>query len=838
MNKKILFFLTAIAAAASICMDARGQQTASDPLYLNENAPIESRIKDLLSRMTPDEKIDLLRASSPANERLGIAKYYHGNEALHGVVRPGCFTVFPQAIALSASWDPELLHTVATAISDEARGRWNELEQGKEQKDKFSDLLTFWSPTVNMARDPRWGRTPETYGEDPYLTGRMGVAFVTGLQGDDPRYLKVVSTPKHFAANNVESNRMSAESTISEKDLREYYLAPYEACVKEGHAQSIMASYNAINGIPSSCNPWLLTKVLREDWGFDGYVVSDCGGVYNIFAEHNFVSRPETAATLSIKAGLDLECGDAVFDYPLRQAYRMGMVTDEDLDRAAGRVLTARMKLGIFDSFESNPYNKISPDVVGCDKHHDLALKIAQESMVLLKNNGALPLNAKKIKKISVVGFSADKCLFGDYSGNPVNAAISPLEGIKSKLAPGTEVYTAPWISLDSNYSLITPEEGFKAEYFHGDSLEGTPAVRSEKYLLYDPFNLPPDPFLPEAPMSSRWEGEVVAPASGEYVFRLTSDDGCRLFIDDNLVIDDWTSHSSKTYEAKINLDAGSKHNIKVEYFDGGESCIAKLEWSIPQPPHDTSFNNYGSEMARNIKESDVVIAVMGIDKTIEREGRDRKDLNLPDDQIQFIRDLYSVNKNVILVLEVGASTSVVWEQENLPAILLAWYPGEQGGKAIADILFGDCNPSGKLPMTFYKDTDDLPPMDDYDITKRTYKYFEGDVLYPFGYGLSYTSFKYSNIEIKDCGETYDVSLKVRNTGRRDGDQVVKVFVRLPEYEGKAPIKELKAFRRVSVPKGGSAEIHVPVRKSDLRYWSESKSCFVYPEGTPEFMVE
>ena len=837
--KKILLFLAAAVAAATVSVSAHGQQTGSKPIYLDEDAPIESRVKDLLSRMTPDEKIDLLRATSPANERLGIEKYYHGNEALHGVVRPGTFTVFPQAIALAASWDSDLLHTVATAISDEARACWNEHDQGRKQTLKFSDVLTFWSPTVNMARDPRWGRTPETYGEDPYLTGRMGTAFVTGLQGDDPRYLKVVSTPKHFSANNVENGRMSANANISEKDLREYYLAPYEACIKEGHAQSIMASYNAINGIPSSCNPWLLTNVLRDDWGFDGYVVSDCGGVYNIVDEHHFVSRLETAATLSIKAGLDLECGDSVYDYPLKQAYRMGMVSDEDIDRAAGRVLTARMKLGLFDSSDRNPYKSISPDVIGCEKHQNLALRMARESMVLLKNSGILPLDKKKIKKISIVGFGADKCIFGDYSGKPRNTPVSPLEGIVSKLSPGTKVYTAPWFNIEDQYTMVTPKNGFKAEYYNGDELSGTASVRTEKYVLYDPVNLPPDPFLPaEAPMSARWTATVTAPTTGEYNFRLSSDDGCRLYIDGELVIDDWTSHGATRFEATANFKAGTDHEIKVEYFDGGEDCVAKLEWLVPRVVSDASFNTYGKEMERNIRESDVVIAVMGIDKSIEREGQDRENLDLPEDQARFIKDLYAANKNVILVLEVGSSTSIVWEQENLPAILLAWYPGEQGGNAIADILFGDCNPSGKLPLTFYKSTDDLPPMNDYDITKRTYKYFEGDVLYPFGYGLSYTSFKYSNVEVKDCGETYDVSLKVRNTGRRDGDQVVKVFARLPEYEGRAPIRELKGFRRVSVPKGGTADVHITVRKSDLRYWSESKSCFIHPEGMPEFTVE
>jgi len=817
------------------CLVTCFYSNAQNPLYLDENAPIAERVSDLMGRMTVDEKIDLLVETSPANERLGFDKYYHGNEALHGILRPGKFTVFPQAIAFAASWDPELLQTVAGAISDEARGRWNELEEGKNQKDQFSDLLTFWSPTMNMARDPRWGRTPETYGEDPFLTGKMGTAFVRGLQGDDPRYLKVVSTPKHFAANNVEDNRMAAIANITEKDLREYYLPGYEMAVKEARPASIMASYTAINGIPSSCNPWLLTKVLREDWGFDGYVVSDCGGPGNVVNPMHFVKTPETAATLCIKAGLDLECGYYIYRDPLRRAYELGMVTDEDIDRAAARVLTARMRLGLFDSGKDNPYTKISPDIVGCPEHQALALQMARESMVLLKNDGILPLDPKKIRKISVVGFSADKCLFGHYSGQPKNEPVSPLEGIKSRLGANVKVYSAPWVNTVDLFRPLAPECGFKAEYYNGSSLEGAAAVRNEKFLDYDPANQAPDPFLPKAPMSARWTTEFTAPLDGEYSFRFLSDDGCRVWLDGELMIDDWNDHSERKYHFDADFKAGSKHTIKVDYFDGGESCIAKLEWKIPQNVQEVVFNTYGDEMAREIKNSDVVIAVMGIDTTVEREGQDRLDLNLPADQEKFLRDIYAINKNVVLVLESGSPFAINWEQENLPGILMAWYPGEQGGNALADILFGQYNPSGKLPFTFYKSTDDLPPMDDYDITKRTYKFFEGDVLYPFGFGLSYTSFEYSDVTVTDAGDSWDVAVTVKNKGRRAGDEVVQVYARLPEYEGKAPIKELKGFKRVSLKASEKRTVHIPVRKSDLRYWSENGKCFVYPEGCPEF---
>ena len=339
------------------------------PLFRNENAPQHERIKDLLSKLTLEEKISLLIASSPGIPRLDIDKYYHGNEALHGIVRPGNFTVFPQAIALASMWNPELHYKIASVISDEARARWNELELGKKQSLRFNDLLTFWSPTINMARDPRWGRTPETYGEDPFLSGVLGVQFVKGLQGNDPKYLKVVSTPKHFAANNEEHNRFMCNAKIPMRSLREYYLPAYEACIKEGKAASIMAAYNAINDIPCGANPWLLTKVLREEWGFNGYVVSDCGGPGNLVSAHQYVKTPELAAMVSIKAGLDLECGDNIYKEPLLNAFKKGMVTMADIDTAAYRVLRARMKLGLFDNPDKNPYNKLLPSIVGSAEH-------------------------------------------------------------------------------------------------------------------------------------------------------------------------------------------------------------------------------------------------------------------------------------------------------------------------------------------------------------------------------------------------------------------------------------------------------------------------------------
>lgn len=831
--KNVKLWVVSAAMALATC----GLNAQTTELFRNESAPLHDRVTDLLKRMTVEEKISLLRATSPEIPRLGIAKYYHGNEALHGVVRPGRFTVFPQAIGMASSWNPTLMQRISTVISDEARARWNELEQGRLQKAHFSDVLTFWSPTVNMARDPRWGRTPETYGEDPYLSGIMGTAFVKGLQGDDPRYLKVVSTPKHFAANNEEHNRFECNPQISEKQLREYYLPAFEACVKDGKAASIMAAYNAINDVPATCNPWLLRHVLREDWGFNGYVVSDCGGPGLLITGHEYVKTKEAAATLSIKAGLDLECGDDVYEEALLKAYRQYMVTDADIDAAAYNVLMARMKLGLFDKDGgvNNPYTKIPASVIGSKEHQEIALQAAREGIVLLKNDKRmLPIDTKKIKSIAVVGINAGQCEFGDYSGAPVAEPVSILEGIQNRVGKDVKVVYAPWKSAKDGMELIEGDNfpgGLKAEYYAGMKLEGTPQVRTESWINFEPANQAPDPFLPSSPLSVRWTGKLRPTVSGKYMFNYTSDDGARLMIDGKTVIDAWRGHSVRTDSVELYLEAGKEYDLKAEYYDNRDYAISRLKWRVPQVEKSTRLDLYG-DAGKAVKECDLVVAVMGINKTIEREGQDRYDIQLPADQQEFLQEIYKVNPNVVLVLVAGSSLAVNWENEHLPAIVNAWYPGEQGGTAVAEVLFGDYNPAGRLPLTYYKSLEDLPAFDDYDVTNgRTYKYFKGEVLYPFGHGLSYTSFKYSNLKVKDAGEVVEVTFTLKNTGRYDGDEVAQVYVNLPEYGGVAPIRELKGFKREFVKKGESKVVTVPIQKSQLRYWDEAKGAFVTPSG-------
>lgn len=829
-----------ILAGLSVWTACAGFSQAPVP-YLDERLPTHERVMDLLSRLTVEEKISLLRATSPGIPRLNIPKYYHGNEALHGVVRPGRFTVFPQAIGLASTWNLELLQQVATVISDEARARWNELGQGENQQEHFSDLLTFWSPTVNMARDPRWGRTPETYGEDPYLSGIMGTAFVKGLQGDDPRYLKIVSTPKHFAANNEEHNRFICNPQITEKQLREYYLPAFESCIKEGKAASIMSAYNALNDVPCTLNAWLLTKVLRKDWGFRGYVVSDCGGPSLLVNAHKYVKTKEAAAALSIKAGLDLECGDDVFDQPLLNAYRQYMVSDADIDSAAYHVLDARMKLGLFDNGEENPYTKISPAVIGSEKHQQIALDAARQSIVLLKNREHfLPLDIKRLKSVAVVGINAGKCEFGDYSGAPVISPVSILDGIREKVGNEVKVVYAPWKSAKDGLELIQGANfpgGLEVEYFDNPHLEGTPKVRKEAWINFEPANQAPDPFLPRSPLSVRWTGKLRPTVTGHYTFSFTSDDGCRLSIDGKSLIDAWQGHTVRTDSASVYLEAGKDYQLKAEYYDNRDYAIAKLQWKVPQVGKETRLDLYG-EAGKAVKECETVIAVLGINKTIEREGQDRYDIRLPEDQREFLQEIYKVNPNIVVVLVAGSSLAVNWMDEHIPAIVNAWYPGERGGTAVADVLFGDYNPAGRLPLTYYKGLEEIPPFDDYDITKgRTYQYFKGDVLYPFGYGLSYTSFRYSNLQVQDGEEEITVSFLLQNSGKQAGDEVAQLYVQLPNRDEIMPAKELKGFRRVSLKRGEKRKVEIKVRKDLLRYWDTDKGAFVYPSGTYTILV-
>lgn len=821
--------------------------------YENPEAEIDKRVNDLLLQMTVYEKMQLLNEVAPAIPRLGIAKYDQGNEALHGVVRPGKFTVFPQAIGLAATWNPELIYQVSSSISDEARARWNELDQGKKQTQKFSDLLVFWSPTVNMARDPRWGRTPETYGEDPYLTSRIGVSFVKGLQGDDPRYLKVVSTPKHFAGNNEEHNRFECNDVMSERALRSYYLPAFKALITEGKAQSIMTAYNSINGVPCTANKRMLTDILRNEWGFNGYIVSDCGAPDYIYSKHNYASTREDAAATAMKAGLDLECAGYcsecyIYRDYLPKAYEMGKVTESEITTAAFRVLRARFKLGIFDDLSLNPYTKIPPSIVGCPLHQKLALETARQSIVLLKNkDNFLPLDISKIKKIAVVGVNANSCEFGDYSGVPFNDPVSPFQGIVNKVGKQAQVKTMVWLGNLSDLIIIPGQflsnsegdvlkVGLKAEYFNNKDLKGSPKVKDDKQILFDPVNQPPDPGIPVTPMSVRWTGELTPGISGEYKLGVKSDGGLRFYLNDKLIIDRWGSTHSNDI-VSFSFTAGEKYSIKIEFANREGNPYISFMWKTPEMKH-TDMYAGEKKLAHN---SDVVIAVVGINKSIEMEGLDRTSIELPADQMQFIQEIYKANPKTVVVLVAGSSMAINWINDNMQAVVDAWYPGEQGGNAIADVLFGDYNPAGRLPLTFYRSIDDLPPFNDYEVFNgRTYMYFDKNPLYAFGFGLSYTTFEYSGIRINEnkikLGDTIQVSVDVKNSGKYDGDEVVQLYLHEVEASEKLPQKQLKAFKRISLKKGETQSVSFELNREDLSFW-DIKNEFVLEPGFFNLMI-
>ncbi len=862
-EKLIRYFSFSLFYIIALTPDATAQQkpwldlnqNGRMDVYENPEAEIDKRVQNLLSQMTVYEKIQLLLTTSPAIPRLGIEKYNHGNEALHGVVRPGKFTVYPQAIGLAATWNAELIFKVASSISDEARGKWNELDQGRKQHEEFKDLLAFWSPTVNMARDPRWGRTPETYGEDPYLTSRIGISFVKGLQGDDPHYLKAVSTPKHFTGNNEEHNRFECNDIMSERALRSYYLPAFKALITEGKAQSIMTAYNAINGIPCTANKMLLTDILRNEWGFNGYVVSDCGAPANLYSKHFYSPSREDAASSAMKAGLDLECAgycDECFIYRdyLPRAYEMGKVTESEITASAFRVLRARFMLGIFDDLSLNPYNKIPPSVVGCPEHQALALETARQSIVLLKNKDHfLPLDLRKTKNIAVLGINANSCEFGDYSGVPFNDPVSPFEGIKKRAGENVLVKTRAWMGELSDLIRIpaqflnhsdntTIKEGLQAEYFNNPDLTGTPIVRSDPQVQFDTVNQLPDLIVRGKPVSVRWTGDLVPRVSGVYKLGIKSDGNVRFFLNDSLIVDRWAWNQIHSNEvAKFNFIAGEKYSLKIEYTNREESPYISFMWKTP----DMKNTDLYADEKKLARASDIVIAVVGINKSIEMEGLDRESLELPPDQALFIREIYKANPKTVVVLVAGSSLAINWINENVPAIINAWYPGEQGGNAIADVLFGDYNPAGRLPLTYYKSMDDLPPFDDYEVFNgRTYMYSDKVPLYAFGYGLSYTTFEYNGITTNESkikqGDSIEVRVNVKNTGLYEGDEVVQLYLRDMEASEKLPQKQLKNFKRISLDRGETQTVSFKLGREDLSFWN-SKNEFVLEPGTFKLMI-
>jgi beta-glucosidase len=812
-------------------------QTASSAPYLDPSQPINVRVDDLISRMTLEEKATQLVNQARAIPRLQVPAYDWWSEALHGVANAGTATVFPEPIGLAATFDPPLIHEMAVVIGTEARAKHNQAVRAGRRD--IMEGLDFWSPNINIFRDPRWGRGQETYGEDPFLTGRMGVAFVTGLQGDDPKYFRVISTPKHFAVHSgPEPSRHSIDVQVSKHDMEDTYLPAFRATVTEGKAESVMCAYNRVNGQPACANTFLLKDQLRGAWKFNGYVVSDCDAIVDIFEGHRFVKSQAEAAAAAIKTGMDNECADFFtitkddHDYkPFIDAVKQGLLTEADLDTSLRRLFTARMRLGLFDPPGQVPYAQTPDSEIDSAPHRELALKMARESMVLLKNDGVLPL-APSVKKILVVGPLAEstQVLHGNYSGT-ASHAVTALEGIRKQFAgtqvsyqPGTDFLREHPVIPTSMLSTNDGKPGLKGEYFAGD-LSGTPnVVRVDPYVDLqlshaDSHALPVPADMKD--FSVRWTGFLTPAESGTYQIGLMGSMQ-RLWIDGKLVIDDAVGHDPNPQVAKLELVKGHRYAVKVEYMAGGR--ISKLIW-LPVSGDPLV------EAVAAARQADVVVAVVGITSKLEGEemkvdipgfrGGDRTSLNLPAEEEALLGALKGSGKPLVVVLMNGSALAVNWANDHANAILDAWYSGEEGGTAIAQTLAGANNPAGRLPVTFYKGVEQLPEFEDYAMKNRTYRYFTGEPLYAFGYGLSYSKFEYSSLKLSSAelpaGDPLSVEVDVKNASPRPGDEVVELYVNFPKLPG-TPLRALRGMTRVHLNAGEQRHVKLTLQPRDLSY--------------------
>jgi beta-glucosidase len=811
---------------------ALAQTTASEkPAYLNPNLPTDIRVDDLVSRMTLEEKASQVVHQAKAIPRLGVPAYNWWSEALHGVVTTHV-TVFPEPIGLAATFDAPAIHEMAIATGTEGRARHHDLVRNGILN---SIGLDFWAPNLNIFRDPRWGRGQETYGEDPYLTGVMGSAFVRGMQGDDPKYLRTIATPKHYAVHSgPEPSRHRFDAKVSKHDMEDTFLPAFRAAVTDGKAGSIMCVYNRVNGEPGCANNFLLQDQLRDQWGFRGYVASDCDAVLDIQRGHHFVNTPAEAAAVSMARGTDLDCnepGDDSSHYV--DAVKQGLLSLQDLDRSVKRLFRARFQLGMFDPPELVAYAQTPASEANSEPHRQLAAKLARESMVLLKNNGLLPLR-QPVKKIAVVGPLADstKVLHGNYFGS-TSRMTSALDGIRRQF-PAAQVTFSPGTTLLRETTAAIPEKflwtddgkpGLKAEYFQGVDLAGPPAfVRIDKQVDFE-FDEAVVPGLGPMYFSARWTGVLRPDKTATYEIGASGDDGYRLWIDGKVVAEDWSNHVVTTQLSKLDLQQGHSYSVKMEYFQSGGAAIARLVWALPSSTNEESLH----QAIAAARKADIVIAVVGITSELEGEemnvnlpgfmGGDRTSLDLPQQEEELLKAVKQTGKPLIVVLMNGSALAVNWAKQNADAILDAWYSGEEGGTAIAETLAGVNNPAGRLPVTFYTGVEQLPAFEDYSMKDRTYRYFTGTPLYPFGYGLSYSKFAYSNLkffsETLHAGAPLTVAADVRNTSDVAGDEVVQLYLSFPAVDG-APIRAIRGFSRIHLAAGETQPVQFILSPRDL----------------------
>jgi beta-glucosidase len=839
--------LLAVAGIMVSTLAAHSALATSDsrPAYLNPSLPAETRAADLIKRMTLEEKASQLVNHSRAIPRLGVPAYDWWSEALHGVAVKGT-TEFPEPIGLAATFDTAGIHQMAEDIAVE--GRIKHAEDVQAGHSSTFEGLDFWAPNVNIFRDPRWGRGQETYGEDPFLTGRMAVAYVTGMQGTDPHYYRAISTPKHFAVHSgPEPTRHFADVDVSKHDIEDTYLPAFRAAVVEGHAGSVMCAYNAINGEPACASRFLLQHTLRGAWRFGGYVVSDCGAVHDIFEGHRYRPSQPEASAISLMRGMDNECitfGDVTGrdDYqPYIDAMRKGYLPEKSVDTALVRLFTARMRLGMFDPAAIVPYSRIPQSELDSPAHRQLGLKLAEESMVLLKNDGVLPLKAPK--RIAVVGPLAGQTevLLGNYHGEPTRV-VSVLEGMKAAF-PGAEVTYVPGTQFLSTEGQPMPrgllttasgEPGLEAEYRLAGN-EGTSAApaatRVESQVDLSPASVPAA--VGGRSFNVRWTGLLNAPQTGDYRIGIKAGGTARVSVGDRVIAQTYGGSSV----GRVHLEKGEPAKLVVTYEQrAGGDPEAQLIWMPVNDQPDPSAVAAASN-------ADVVVAVVGITSALEGEempvsepgfeGGDRTNLQIPEPEEALVRAVASTGKPLVVVLMNGSALAAAWEKQHANAILESWYSGEEGGLAIADMLSGVSNPAGRLPVTFYQDVHQLPRFEDYSMKGRTYRYFTGTPLWPFGYGLSYTTFRYSDLTLPKApvkaGTAVRASVTVTNSGKFAGDEVVQLYLSFPQVPG-APIRALRGFQRITLAPGASENVTFNLKARDLSMVTEAGDVIV-PAG-------
>jgi beta-glucosidase len=850
LNSPVLISIVGVLALGSRLFAQSGEQ----PAYLNRALSPEQRAADLVRRMTVEEKVSQLVNQSRAVPRLGVPDYDWWSESLHGVARNGT-TEFPEPVGLAATFDTDAIHRMAIVIGTEGRANYV-----RGMRDGHSDIfegLDFWAPNINIFRDPRWGRGQETYGEDPFLTARLGVAFVTGLQGDDPKYYRVISTPKHYAVHSgPEPTRHTADVKVSKHDELDTYLPAFRATVMEGKAGSVMCAYNSINGQPVCANEFLLQDQLRGKWGFKGYVVSDCDAVVNIFRDHHFTKTQPEASALAVQRGMDNECIDFAkvkddHDYrPYWEAYKQGILKESEIDTALVRLFTARMKLGMFDPPEAVPYSKIDEKELDTAEHRALARVLANESMVLLKNDGTLPLKKGPLK-VALVGPLADqtKYLLGNYNGVPTHT-VSVLEGLRAEFpdaqisfVPGTQFLRNDGDAVPASaFTTSEGQPGMKLEFSTGAIFGGKTTVLATRDV--SAVDLKAEDVPQEAkdkyPSRAEWDGFLTPTGTGDYTVGVRFQAGfARVMVDGKPVAQGWAGPEDRG-DAKVghvHLEQGKKVSLKVVYSQTNAGPIrAQLIWRKYEP-------RPSPEAIAAARAADVIIAVLGITSELEGEempvneegfkGGDRTSIDLPKPEQELLEAVTATGKPVVLVLANGSALAVNWAAQHANAILESWYPGEEGGAAIAETLSGKNNPAGRLPVTFYTGVDQLPPFEDYAMKGRTYRYFEGKPLYPFGSGLSYTTFSYSDLRLPPnaikAGDALPVEVAVTNTGQREGDEVVQLYLSFPQVPG-APLRALRGFKRVHLKPQQSQKVVFELKERDLSMVSEAGEVMI-PEG-------